>query len=236
MVKNIILKVLMLAVIMIFSMQAGAQTITGVSTGMEYFLIGAVAFTVFALVLAAYLFGLNRKFQKEADLKTGRVRQTGLGKWWSDLDKKYFTKAASLEKEGDVLLDHDYDGIKELDNALPPWWKWGFYFTVIVAVIYIFRFHIIGSGPTPLQEYDREMAAAASKPKSTKDAIDERKFLQVHVFLVMEQAVKEMLLAQILQINIGCMVVQLAKFLKRSLMVFLIKECRHGAKHFHLPM
>jgi cytochrome c oxidase cbb3-type subunit III len=174
MVKNIILKVLMLAVIMIFSMQAGAQTITGLSTGMEYFLIGAVAFTVFALVLAAYLFGLNRKFQKEADLKTGRVRQTGLGKWWSDLDKKYFTKAASLEKEGDVLLDHDYDGIKELDNALPPWWKWGFYFTVIVAVIYIFRFHIIGSGPTPLQEYDREMAAAASTPKSTKDAIDEK--------------------------------------------------------------
>jgi hypothetical protein len=55
MVKNIILKVLMLAVIMIFSMQAGAQTITGLSTGMEYFLIGAVAFTVFALVLAAYL-------------------------------------------------------------------------------------------------------------------------------------------------------------------------------------
>ena len=168
MVRNIISKVLMIAAIMIFSMQADAQTITGLSTGMEYFLFGAVGFTLFAIVLAAYFLGLNRKFQKEADLKTGRLRQTGFSKWWSDLDKKYFTKAASLEKEADVLLDHDYDGIKELDNALPPWWKWGFYFTVIVAIIYLFRFHIIGSGPTPLQEYDKEMTAAAVKMENFK--------------------------------------------------------------------
>jgi cytochrome c oxidase cbb3-type subunit 3 len=178
MVKNIISKILMIAAIMIFSMQADAKTITGLSTGIEYFLFGTIGFTVFALVLASYFLGLNRKFQKEADLKTGRVRQTGFGKWWSDLDKKYFTKAASLEKEADVLLDHDYDGIKELDNALPPWWKWGFYFTVIVAVIYLFRFHIIGSGPTPLQEYDKEMAVAATQLenfiKNTKEAFDEK--------------------------------------------------------------
>jgi cytochrome c oxidase cbb3-type subunit 3 len=178
MVNKIISKVLMITVIIMFTIKANAQGITGLSAEMEYFFYGAAAFTLFALVIAAYLLGLKNRFQREADLKKGRVRQSGLRKWWSDLDKKYFTRAASLEKEADVLLDHDYDGIKELDNALPPWWKWGFYFTVVVAVIYIFRFHVTGSGPTPLEEYDTEMRIAAAKmdnlKKNSKDAFDEK--------------------------------------------------------------
>ena len=177
MVKNIISKILMITSITLFALQANAQSITGLGAGMEYFLFGAIAFTVFALVFAAYFLGLKNRFQREADLKTGRVHQSGLRKWWSDLDKKYFTKAASIEKEADVLLDHDYDGIKELDNALPPWWKWGFYFTVVVAVIYLFRFHVIKTGPTPLDEYETEMNIAAAKmenfKKNSKEAFNE---------------------------------------------------------------
>ena len=38
-----------------------------------------------------------------------------------------------VEKEAEILLDHNYDGIKELDNHLPPWWKWLFYGTIIWA-------------------------------------------------------------------------------------------------------
>lgn len=178
MVKKIISKILVLTAMTMFSIQAGAQNITGLSNGMEYFLYAAVAFTVFALVIAAYFLGLKNKYQREADLKTGRVRRSGLSNWWSDLDKKYFTKAASLEKEADVLLDHNYDGIKELDNALPPWWKWGFYFTVIVGVIYLFRFHVIKTGPTPIDEYEAELKSAAIKMESfkmnSKDAFDEK--------------------------------------------------------------
>lgn len=178
MVKKILYKALLIVAIAMITLQANAQTITGLSKGLEYFLFGVLAFTVFALVIAAYLLGLKNRFQREADLKNGSSKQQGLSKWWSNLDKKYFTKAASLEKEADVLLDHNYDGIKELDNALPPWWKWGFYFTVIVAIIYLFRFHIINTGPTPLQEYDREMVAAAAKlenfKKNSKEAFDEK--------------------------------------------------------------
>lgn len=178
MVKKILYKALLIVAITMITLQANAQTITGLSKGMEYFLFGVLAFTVFALIIAAYLLGLKNRFQREADLKNGGSKQQGLSKWWSNLDKKYFTKAASLEKEADVLLDHNYDGIKELDNALPPWWKWGFYFTVIVAIIYLFRFHIINTGPTPLQEYDREMVAAAAKlenfKKNSKEAFDEK--------------------------------------------------------------
>jgi cytochrome c oxidase cbb3-type subunit 3 len=178
MVRNIISKVLIINLILVMTIPATAQSLTGLSGGTVYFLYGALAFTVFALVAAVYLLGLKNRFQREADQRTGHVHQSELRKWWSDLDKKYFTKAASLEKEANVLLDHDYDGIKELDNALPPWWKWGFYFTVIVGIIYLFRFHIVNSGPTPLQEYDKEMAAAETSlenfKKNSKDAFDEK--------------------------------------------------------------
>jgi len=161
-----------------FNLATFAQGSSLPTGGMRYFLYGAVAFVIGSLSLAIYFLTLKNKYQKEARIRSGRLHEhSGLRKWWSNLDKKYFTKAASLEKEADVLLDHDYDGIKELDNALPPWWKWGFYFTVVVAVIYMFRFHVTKTGPTPLQEYDNEMKIAAAHMenfrKDSKEAFDE---------------------------------------------------------------
>ena len=162
-----------------FNVTTFAQGSTLPTGGMRYFLYGAIAFVMGSLSLAIYFLILKNKYQKEARIRSGKLdEQSALRKWWSDLDKKYFTKAASLEKEADVLLDHDYDGIKELDNSLPPWWKWGFYFTVVVAVIYMFRFHVIKTGPTPLEEYDNEMKIAAAKMENfrmnSKEAFDEK--------------------------------------------------------------
>lgn len=166
------------ATILLLAKPAAAQGVTGLSGGMESFLWSVVGFVVVVFSLAIYFLIQKNKYQKEAELKFGRVRQaTGLVGWWNELDKKYFTKAASLEKEADVLLDHDYDGIKELDNALPPWWKWGFYITVILAVIYMFRFHVTNTGPTPEDEYRKEMEIAAIKlenMKGGKGSFDEK--------------------------------------------------------------
>lgn len=69
------------------------------------------------------------------------------------------TKSAPVEKEEDVMLDHNYDGIKELDNVLPPWWLWLFYFTILFAVIYLIRYHVTGDW-TSDKEYTEEMAIA----------------------------------------------------------------------------
>ena len=50
---------------------------------------------------------------------------------------KKLTKATPIEQESSVKLDHDFDGIQELNNPLPPWWTIGFIITVVISVIYI---------------------------------------------------------------------------------------------------
>lgn len=109
------------------------------------------------------------------------------GSWmirtWHRLDKQFFTKAIPLEKEADMLLDHDYDGIKELDNALPPWWKYGFYITIVVAVFYILKFEVWHTGMNPTQEYAEEMSAAKIQTDaylaSAKENVDENSVVQL---------------------------------------------------------
>ena len=64
-----------------------------------------------------------------------------------------------IEKEGEIILDHNYDGIKELDNELPPWWVWMFYATIIFGVVYLFRLNIYGDYD-PSLEYEQQVAAA----------------------------------------------------------------------------
>lgn len=78
-----------------------------------------------------------------------------------------FTDNVPIEEEVTVMLDHEYDGIRELDNNLPPWWKYMFYVTIVFAFIYIIRFHITGGGELQIEEYNNEMLAAeASKAEA----------------------------------------------------------------------
>ena len=72
---------------------------------------------------------------------------------------KKLTRSKEMEQEADVMLDHNYDGIRELDNVLPPWWVYLFYGTIIFAGIYLVRFEVL-SGDTQAQEFDKEVAAA----------------------------------------------------------------------------
>lgn len=62
-----------------------------------------------------------------------------------------------FEDEKKILLDHDYDGIKELDHPLPSWWVSIFYITIIFAVGYYAYYTFMG-GPTLTDEYKAEIA------------------------------------------------------------------------------
>jgi cytochrome c oxidase cbb3-type subunit 3 len=57
------------------------------------------------------------------------------------------------------LLDHEVDGIKELDNLLPRWWVWLFYLTTIFAVVYMLYYHIFRVGDLQAAEYQKEYKA-----------------------------------------------------------------------------
>ncbi|MCX7634035.1 MAG: c-type cytochrome [Turneriella sp.] len=63
------------------------------------------------------------------------------------------------QDDKEKLFDHEYDGIRELDNPMPRWWVLGFYFTIAFSVVYLIYYHIAG-GPSSDEEYRREMAAA----------------------------------------------------------------------------
>ena len=58
-----------------------------------------------------------------------------------------------------LLLDHNYDGIQELDNNLPRWWVWLFYITIIYAAAYLVYFHVTRTGDLQAAEYAKEMKA-----------------------------------------------------------------------------
>lgn len=93
---------------------------------------------------------------------------------------KRLTKSIPLEKETEVATDHEYDGIRELDNSLPPWWVYMFYATIIFSVIYIAYYHF-GNGPTQKMEYDNsiEIAMAQKNEMLKKNAanVDENSVL-----------------------------------------------------------
>lgn len=58
----------------------------------------------------------------------------------------------------DPLLDHNYDGIKELDNPLPGWWLGTFYITIVFSVFYFTWHHIIGDGHLVQKRYEQQWA------------------------------------------------------------------------------
>lgn len=74
-----------------------------------------------------------------------------------------------LDDEKDLLLDHEYDGIKELDNHMPVWWLWLFYFTIAWGVGYMAYYYVFG-GPSQEELYEMEMAAAEEQYNLNEDS------------------------------------------------------------------
>ncbi|MBP6311264.1 MAG: c-type cytochrome [Flavobacteriales bacterium] len=93
---------------------------------------------------------------KEAALEASRALEPS---WWDKLMKS-LTKQVEIEQEKDIMLDHDYDGIRELDNVLPPWWLWLFYGCIAWGVFYLVAVHVIEIIPEQTEEYKEAMAQA----------------------------------------------------------------------------
>lgn len=159
-----------------------AQAEEGANSGADLYFYdrlfsnGMIAATVFVVIAAfiALLRLLNImvkvqqiKIYHEAGLdayleETKKAKQES---WWSRMYKK-MTDVVPIEQEQDVMLDHNYDGIKELDNSLPPWWVAMFYITIAFAVVYMGYYHFSDSGLSSSEEYALEMERAEESVKA----------------------------------------------------------------------
>ncbi|MDX9750295.1 MAG: cbb3-type cytochrome c oxidase N-terminal domain-containing protein [Flavobacteriales bacterium] len=144
---------------------ASAQAYTGGDKGLSnyelfWFLIGV------NVLLFIILFVQLRLVRSLTAMVTGAVEGPVAAaavqakpSWAQGLMKK-MTRQVALDQEKDIELHHDYDGIKELDNVLPPWWLWLFYATIIWGVVYLVNVHVIKVWPDSVGEYNAEMVQA----------------------------------------------------------------------------
>jgi len=74
--------------------------------------------------------------------------------------RRVITKTTPVETEHELLLNHDYDGIKELDSQIPPWFLWLFYITIFFSIVYMLDYHIFNSSPLQAEEYQLQVKQA----------------------------------------------------------------------------
>lgn len=84
--------------------------------------------------------------------KVKAKKQTFMNRW--------LTRAVPIENEATITFDHEYDGIRELDNSLPPWWLYGFYISIVFGVIYLLHYHVFDTGQLSAAELKTEYAKA----------------------------------------------------------------------------
>lgn len=125
---------------------------------------------VFMLVVLFILVGIelilksveNVMFQTLSPEAQKRYLESKSKQWewkWGKAFWKKITGNKPIEEEKEIILDHNYDGIRELDNNLPPWWVYMFYATIIFGVVYLARFHVFNDY-TQDMEYEQEVAEA----------------------------------------------------------------------------
>lgn len=117
-------------------------------------LIGFVLVIVLKEIVNVMAFQKAKKLQDEKD---GVVSEETVA-WYAGILKSW-TKTKAIEEEHEIILDHNYDGIRELDNSLPPWWKYMFYASIVFAVVYLVRFHIL-DGDNQIVEFEKAVAEA----------------------------------------------------------------------------
>jgi cytochrome c oxidase cbb3-type subunit 3 len=129
---------------------SASSSYSGLPAGLFFLMLMIIGFElIIAMVLVNSIKLLIKKEVKAEEVLKAEP---------SFLDK--MNASISLEKEADIMMDHEYDGIRELDNDLPPWWKYGFYFSIVAAFIYLINFHIFKTGDLQEVEYNKSVLAA----------------------------------------------------------------------------
>lgn len=142
---------------------ATPKLIGGLDPVTFYFMIGIIILE--AIVIMAMIYILTLLVGIKMKPKTIKVGTPDVSKkfnwWWTKLNA-----AVSLDREKDIDLNHDYDGIRELDNKVPPWWNWTFAFTIVFSVAYLWRYHIAYTAPLQKEEFEIAMQKGEEKKQA----------------------------------------------------------------------
>lgn len=132
--------------------------VSGMADSSLYMLVSVITLELLVIMILLYalrvLTGIQRKRKRKPKIATAKKSAN----WLEKLNK---TKSVDEKSEADVDMGHDYDGIRELNNPTPPWWRYGFYASMVFAVIYLWRYHISHAAPLQLEELAIAQAAAA---------------------------------------------------------------------------
>ncbi|WKN41137.1 cbb3-type cytochrome c oxidase N-terminal domain-containing protein [Tunicatimonas pelagia] len=143
--------------------EAAPASNMGMSNIEQYIVWGLMGLEVVLLIVVVILLVVI-KMMSNVLFPTSKVSPSGE---LVEPDKPWYQKfltqvndAVPIEREAEVMTTHEYDGIYELDNNLPPWWKAMFYVTIVFAVVYLLYFHVFSLGSFQEEEYEQEMAQA----------------------------------------------------------------------------
>ncbi len=141
-------------VILILFQNTFAQSDGGELTKSYYDIVAVALIFVVVLIISGFLyFGLGEEVKRESKLSLGFKRI-----------KDYVIGLKPIEKEKELILeDHDSDGIRELDNKIPPWFNYLFYGTVLWGAFYMLHYHVLSSGDVQASEYEEEVRLAELK-------------------------------------------------------------------------
>jgi cytochrome c oxidase cbb3-type subunit 3 len=135
-------------------------------------LIMGIDFVIEAVDKATYSLLSEEERRKYDDEQSKGITEMP---WFIKLKSYFVTRQPAIEEEGSIMMAHDYDGIRELDNVLPPWWVKLFYATIIFGVIYLGKYHL-WDGHNQAKEFEIEMEearlAVEEYKKTAKDLID----------------------------------------------------------------
>ncbi|MCW5899191.1 MAG: c-type cytochrome [Flavobacteriales bacterium] len=146
---------------------SAAATPQGGTTAQELFWYLFIANIIFFIIIVAELTvlkGMVRTIAGKAEEESTSAMEEEPA--FVDTLLQKLTKRPSVEKEKDLVMHHEYDGIRELDNVLPPWWVWLFYATIIWGVIYLVNVHVINVWPDQDTAYEQEMTQAEADIKA----------------------------------------------------------------------
>ncbi|WP_425659498.1 cbb3-type cytochrome c oxidase N-terminal domain-containing protein [Tenacibaculum ascidiaceicola] len=132
----------------------------------------AIVGLVTVVVLKEALNIVSQQKAEQLQMEKDGIQPEEVDNWaWAKKIINKWTEAKAIEEEDEIILDHNYDGIKELDNNLPPWWLYMFYATIIFAAVYLVRYHVLGADNQEMEyaqavaEAKRELAAFKSNSK-----------------------------------------------------------------------